>query len=208
MQLTRHGTERILDRTRMLPGDVLSIIGNKAAVDLGTVDGRSYFLFFSPFDQCTKIAIVSKDLTILISVWEKDFHCPDGIQKVTPELEMKARDALKQFLFAKFKAQSPRKESSLVSVTLKVYIGNKPVYQCDGGEIPSKDARTLDAALKALMPKLTMIATIIENNKKKSEGRVRYFIGLSDADTLRPIRHNFVRHNSIMKRIKMSQSPA
>ena len=106
MELSNHGRERIYGRTKMLPEDVLSIVSGEAAVDLGSVERRRYFLFYSPPDRDTKVAIVSEDRTRIISIWEKDYNFPVGIRRVTQWHEKRARILLQDFLFARFKEKN------------------------------------------------------------------------------------------------------
>lgn len=106
MELSYHGFERIYGRTKMLPEDVLSVISSEAAVDLGSVERRRYFLFYSPPDKDTKVAIVSEDRTRLITIWEKDYNFPVGVKRVTQKMEKEAHKFLQNFLFARIKAGS------------------------------------------------------------------------------------------------------
>lgn len=106
MKLTWHGTKRVYDRTKMHLNDVLSIISAGAAVDLGLVGGERYFLFYSPPNKSTKIAVVSADRMRLISIWESDYTLPSGIKRITWEMKREARILLQKFLFARIKAKN------------------------------------------------------------------------------------------------------
>lgn len=104
MDFTSHGAGRIYDRTRMRPEDVLSIVSDGVAVDLGLAsDGYRYFLFFSPPNNRTKIAVVSGDRTCLVSIWEDTYSIPDELKKVTRERKHKAREMLRDYIFSKLK---------------------------------------------------------------------------------------------------------
>ena len=106
MELSNHGLERIYDRTKLHPDDVLSIVSAEAAVDLGVADGQRYFLFYSQPNKSTKIALVSEDRRRLISIWEKDYNLPTGVKKVTWQRERDAQTLLQAFLFARIKAKN------------------------------------------------------------------------------------------------------
>lgn len=204
MKLTTHGFERIYSRTRMHHDDVLSIVENQAAVDLGSAYGQRYFLFHSPPDRRTKIALVSGDLKVLISIWEDDYRCPDGIRKVTPELKMEALIAFRRFRFSRIKAPEPEKpvaKPSLLRATVVVYSGQNPIYECDGGEIPPEDVLTRDSLAAVLMPKLIPIVTLVELHKRRSDGRIQYCIRLSDANTSRFVGCQVFRHGKILERM-------
>ena len=108
MELTQHGSERIQGRTRMVAKDVLSLISHGAVVELGGENNFEYLLFYSPFDECAKIAVVTKDRTHLVSIWEKYFYLPPGILKVNRKRERAAKEALKAFLLRRSLSNSDR----------------------------------------------------------------------------------------------------
>lgn len=109
MDFTSHGAERIYDRTKMRPEDVLSIVSDGVGVDLGmsSNDGYRYFLFYSPPDGCTKIAVVSGDRACLVSVWEATYHIPSELKRVTKKMKHQARKILQDYVFSKLK-KSPK----------------------------------------------------------------------------------------------------
>ncbi len=105
MELTGHGRGRVYTRTKLHPDDVLSIISGGVAVDLGLVEGRHYFLFYSWFNRRSKIAVVSAEKR-LVTILERYHAVPDGVKSVTKEREKEAYDLLQNFLFARIKAKN------------------------------------------------------------------------------------------------------
>ena len=108
MELTGHARGRIIydERTRMHLDDVLSVVSGNATVYLGVADKGRYLLFHSPPDKGSKIAIVSEDTGRIITILDGSYGVPVGVKKVTRKMELKARDLLRDFLFARIKAKN------------------------------------------------------------------------------------------------------
>ncbi|HEX5774718.1 MAG TPA: hypothetical protein VFY28_02015 [Candidatus Paceibacterota bacterium] len=187
MELTIHGSERILSRTKMLAKDVLSILAAEAVVELGSDRaGLGYLLFFSPPDQCPKIAVVSHDRMRLVSVWHSSFKLPSGVENVTPDLARRARDAMKRYLF--HKAVTPQSfAANRFRVALQLWVGAEVIRQEDAGEVCFQ-GRVGD--LGALLPQLGIAARLkpivskFDAHESRSSKKKSYAICLLDPVTL------------------------
>lgn len=101
MRISTRGRKHIRDRVTMPPEDVASIISGGAVVSLGKNGASEFLLFHSPPDASAKIAVVSPDRKVLISVWDdnsEDFVPPPSLQPVTPALKEEAKRLLREFL--------------------------------------------------------------------------------------------------------------
>ncbi len=98
MKLSVHGYKRIRGRTKLLAKDVLSILSGGAAIELGSAKDCEFLLFYSPPDKHTKIAVVAKNRSILVSVWESTFLLPEGILKPNFRRREAAQKAFARFV--------------------------------------------------------------------------------------------------------------
>lgn len=177
MKITKHGRKRVYDRTAMTPEEVLFLISNEFAACLESEAGHSYYyLFYSPQDEDTKIAVVSKNGADLITIWGKEYILPHGVQKVTPDLESKALD-----LFSQIGDQIERRR---LRSWIDVRIGPGTVYTHECGEVLFKGERTTESVSARLMPQLSPIATLVEENRWTARDRITYLIHLRDPHTL------------------------
>ncbi len=196
MKLTFHAAERILDRTKLNPKDVLSIVAEGATIVIGhTVDG-TYHLFYSPPDRRCKVAIVLGDKH-LISVWETDFAFPAGIRHIDAGLELQAKKALKRLLWSRIPTSEPR----ILTATARLYVNE--TFDCarSCGEVSPDRARNLETILLDVRPELSKFVLEIDETKKGTQERIRYRINIVDpTGVLKPFSTTYVRHQTLMKR--------
>ncbi len=195
MEITKHGKKRVYDRTDMLPDDVLSLISNEFAVRLASAGTTStYHLFYSPPDGDTKIAVVSGDGAVLITVWEKDYLLPRGVERVTPELEQKARTL--------FKETTQQHERRRLRGNIDVRIGPGTIYTHRCGEILFKGERTTASVSARLMPQMSLVAALVEEHRETSSNRITYLIRLYDPRTSYAIKpFVMLRHTDVMEQL-------
>jgi hypothetical protein len=196
MKITKHGAKRVYDRTAMTPEEVLFLISNEFAVRLESERSPKahYYLFYSPPDEDTKIAVVSKDGATLITVWEKDYILSRGVQKVTPDLESKARALLEE--------AGERSGRQRLHSKIDVRIGPGVVYTHDCGEILFKGKRTTESVSVTLSPQLLPIATLVEENRDTSGDRITYLIRLFNPRTLCPARpFVMLKHTNLLEQM-------
>ncbi len=202
MEPTVHGAERVIGRTKMLMKDVLSIISNRAAVQLESNDGKCYFLFYSPPDMQMRVAVVSSDGQRLISILRGDFLLPAGVQAITPKLGREARALLRNFLFARAKATARKEASRKLGVKIEVCAGSEVIYTHDGGQITIQEAETLGSISKALTMHLSRIVRLVEANKEMVNCRIKYVIRLFNPGAVQPLKTRFaLKHDLLMKQL-------
>jgi hypothetical protein len=98
MYITKHAKKRSLERTRLHPEDVRSIVQDGACVKLGEDDEYRYWLLFSPFDNDYKIAVSRSDSASLVTLWESDFALPERVRYPTLEDRSEARRLLQRWV--------------------------------------------------------------------------------------------------------------
>ena len=197
MRITKHGRTRVYGRTMMTPEEVLFLISNEFTVRLRTDRdnaGPQYHLFYSPPDADTRIAVVSGDGTTLITIWEKDYVLPRGVELVTPDLECDAESTLLEKI-----EQTERRR---LRGQIDVRVGPGSVYTHDCGEILFKGERTIESVSTVMLPRLSRIATLVEENRETSGERITYLIRLSDPHTLYPMKPLvMVKHSDLVEQM-------
>lgn len=171
MELTFHGYERVFDRTRLRPEDVLLIIQTGLTHSLGEDDDFRYLCFHSFPDRQAKIAVVSKDTKRLVSIWNIGYALPIGIMLPTPEMCLSVRTMLINWLIThtprteKKPAKTdwgkfPEKEGVL---SFGIYLEQKSVYS--GERIATLadvwDKKTLEKFLRTTL--LAILETLEEH---------------------------------------------
>ena len=107
MVITKHGYQRITQRTKMPPEEVLSMVNEGSAVLLGNKKGRNFFLIFSSPDDDLKIVVTSAIDGALITVLEKDHITGQGIMRPTKRLNSQARQLFQEYFFRKVREGVP-----------------------------------------------------------------------------------------------------
>ncbi|HEY0010484.1 MAG TPA: hypothetical protein VGB97_01050 [Candidatus Paceibacterota bacterium] len=188
MYLTIHGVERIQGRTQMLIKDVLSLIENKKVVELGT-DGRfDYLLFYSAPDRSCKIAVVTKDRVKLVSVWHRYFRFPIGIC-LTKEKEAEAR------ILA---------VSRTLRAEIHVYKDGSEEFVLKAGTINVQRGLHEITALAAVASQMQALVDVVEENRSRIKGRVKYRIYMFDGDNVR-FNYEF-RHSTAVRLLAASKT--
>lgn len=177
MELTKHGKDRIQGRTKLLDKDVLSIISEGAVVELGIADEKEFLLFYSPFDERCKIAIVSKGRRHLISIWGTNFHLPEGIRKPTKSLNKSALTKYRNFAFKKATGMNPTppvekleklKKNGIPQypTRIKVVISEICILEEEGDALPfSKKLRNARLVPELLVEQLKKMTEIVESKE-------------------------------------------
>ena len=203
MEASDHGGWRIFDRTKMCKKDVLSVIENNGAFELGTANKRRFFLLYSPFDKDCKIAIVSEDLRVLVTVWNKNYHIPVTITQVNKRSEDRARIALRRYIFDKIKSETCKNGKSKFYVKIDVYEGETIVYEHNEIEICPEDVYSKWSVLDAARPIMLKIVGIVEENKNNLNGRVRYgFRILNPKTSLLVVKPYILDHKMILSKLE------
>ncbi|MEJ0054153.1 MAG: hypothetical protein WDN10_05555 [bacterium] len=206
MKLTRHARECIEGRTAMLPQDVLTLIESDAAVKLGSQGEYEYLLFYSPFDRQAKIAIVTKEQTHLISIWEKDYHLPDGIRPPTHGQVRKAKAAYLTFIFkrtAKYANEPHTKKPSAglpyFQATIEIQDACRTILAHEAGTVTRHQGTNGGRCRRALRKSLAEIASIVEAHKDKAEGAIRYVMCLRPLNGTNGYREYIISHTEALK---------
>jgi hypothetical protein len=182
MDVTIHALERIIERTRMTPKDVLAVIQAGASVSLGVVDKREFFLFWSPFDQDHKIAILGNDNKKLITVWETHFRLPKQTKKITSGRKRQSRDKFYEFM----KKRVIKKETSCpqtLVVLIEVLEGYRKIFTHDMGPISFPKAPTRNGTIRLLREPLTVIVDTLEQHAAESSPNMSIDLLLSDPES-------------------------
>lgn len=89
---SEHAVLRIKQRTKMTPTDILNLISNGGALNMGTKPGipKRHLLFYSPVDDNCFVAIQDESDGTVITVLPVDYHA-NLAWEVTPELEDDAK---------------------------------------------------------------------------------------------------------------------
>lgn len=199
MELTVHANERILGRTKMLTQDVLSLIIGGAVVKLGSSHRYEYLLFYSPPDRRTKVAIVTRERTALISVWETDYPLPKNIGRVTHRLEKLAERRVREFLFWRIKENGFAQKPAEHLVRIRVIEGKRCVYEYDAGMFLSLRFASRKAVIEAASPALKRIHSIVEENKSLTDKKVTYDVCVIDPETQKVVRMCTVRDTASLQ---------
>ena len=205
MELTAHGIERIHGRTRMFTKDVLAIISEGSFISIGNWEEQEYLLFYSPPDGRTKIALVSKDRTHLISIWEDDYFLPGGL-RVNWLQRYQARNMLQSYLLKKIKLGREKDLESQRSFTarIEVILDNKTEYSEEIQEFALNRSKSLQGPIIAhLKPRLEAITKVVGNNKQIYDGKeLRYELWVLDSKTLKRAWYMRVKHEILLKLIE------
>lgn len=200
MELTIHGSERILGRTNMLVKDVLAVISNRAVVSLGSLGNYEYLLFYSPPDEKAKIAVTADKRTTLVSVWETHYILPKGLSRVSPQKIGSAKRLLQEFMLRKAKLTGPQLHRLVVKIDVEV--NHRFVYRHECGEVIWELGGSLNSVAYTFLPEVEKVATIVEANRNKFAGKVRYAICLINSISLKPELVRFFKHKVIAKRLR------
>jgi hypothetical protein len=167
MDVTIHALERIIERTRMTPKDVLAIIQAGASVSLGMVDKHEFFLFWSPFDNKHKIAILGNDNKKLITVWETHFRLPKQTKKITSGRKRLSRNKFQEFM----KQRVIKKETvcpQTLDVLIEVLQGHKKIFAHNVGLFSFPKAPSRNGTIRLLREPLTVIVDTLEQHATES----------------------------------------
>ena len=200
VELSIHAHERIQYRTRMLDRDVLALVSSSdAVISLGRDERYEYLLFFAPPDNAAKVAVVSSDGSVLVSVWLSSFALPDGITPVTEDLVREVRKRCQDHLFKRIKLvldPGPRYHVRfLIFIKTRIIhrkvIGSIPVAQ---HEIPRKEL------IVHFGTELRAAATQLTHSYPRGKG-IRFQLDLMDPATMHVVHsHNFSRE--LLRRVK------
>ncbi len=199
MDLTGHGNGRIFDRTLLKPKDVLYILEAKAFVPIG-IDKKNdneLVLFYSPFDNNCKIAVLSPDNSALVSVLKAGYLLPEGIEIVTRALKMQAKQKYREWLFGKMKETS---QANQVNVTLLVRKSSKIIDMHECGTVPALFSNQIDSAVRYLAQVLQAITATTA--ALYGHNTIRYELQMETADG--EVRKHHFRHPTLVGKIRAS----
>lgn len=201
MLSTNHGLERILERTKMRPEDVLLLVANNGAVELGSgSDGKEFFAFWDPFYNRIKVALLSPDGKLLISVLEANHRLARGLLKIDDKLVVKARVALKEYLLAKLKSKNPQSPWQTYHVKIGVFVKNVTIYDYDAECFSFRNIESRHEILTTVRPALMYLASVVHEKKTKLDKRIRYNVKLADPVTNKAVgKHVSVGHEQVIK---------
>ncbi|MBL8158741.1 hypothetical protein JNK62_04375 [bacterium] len=199
--LTKHARERILLRTELKPENVLQLINDSAAISLGKGEIFEYLLFFSPFDLCCKIAVVSHDWGNIVSVWDEDFDLPEGILVPTERDRYKAKKLYQAFTFRRIGERQQTAEGlPYYSATIDVVVEAKTVYSHAAGEITRSQGTFKKECIKAIWKELSTLASITEENRDKLHGFVQYQISLKALNGIQDFKRYAISHKKVLRK--------
>lgn len=203
MELTLHGSERILGRTRMLTKDVLALISHSAVVALGARGPYEYLLFYSPSEQTTKIAVVAEERSCLISIWEKHFRLPEGVRRPQGKDEREARRALRTYLFSTMTSSKRIKvkaHNEGFVARIQVQLDCKKLYEDDAVHIPQNVGKKAKKVLDYLTEHMEQLAAVVEAHRFHLQGKIRYVIFLLDPRNPRSVKQHVLSHEDAVDR--------
>lgn len=204
MELSNHGVERIQERTKMVQKDVLDVVNGGAAIELGTIAQGAFLLFYSPYDRNTKIAVVSQDRKVLVSIWENYFKLPEGIKRPSGKDHRKARIKLQDFLYQRMFPSSVKRSNADYEVHIEIRSGKTVLHRHVLKYTFSKEPKDI----QLLFPVLTkeMRALIAEHELEERDilpSDMYHFLVFQKGDTTL-IRKFMMRSKNILKRFKVA----
>ena len=133
MRASYAGLNSIEARTKMHQDDVLELISSNKVVSLGSAKGREFLLFYSPPDNCVKIAIVGEGREVLISVQDSNCKLPFILTVPIESLIRTTRQLVKDFIFEKARKDKPltKNNKNEFRVRIKVVHNEKAVYDSE-----------------------------------------------------------------------------
>jgi hypothetical protein len=177
MKLTVHGGERIESRTKMWGKDLLNLLSKKAYVDLGSNGKYRYLLFHSLVDHSAKIAVVNRECTHLVSIWNHDFHLPDSIAPLTRlALRTAKHKSLAALAQQSVRKPLPPKTSGEGQVVVSVFLNSRKIVRHDCGLVSLKIAGTQQSLLEFLKPTLETLVDSVNANWDMVHGVLYYDI--------------------------------
>ncbi len=182
MDVTIHALERIIERTRMTPKDVLEVIRAGAGMSLGVVDKREFFLFWSPFDKDHKIAVLDKDNKTLITVLETHFRLPTKMKKISLGMKLQARNEFRKFM----KQRAIREEiacQQTFEVLIEVLEGHRRIFTHNVGLVSFPKAPSRNGTIRLLKESLTVIVDTLEQYAAESSHNLSIDLQLSDPES-------------------------
>lgn len=194
MELSSHGTERILERTGMHIIEVLYILRLGAVVSLGSEGKSEFLLFYSPADNVSKIAVVSRDHSKLISIWNTDFLLPKTLSRITRQRETLAREKVAPLL-ATLRELIPRPLEIVAYVHIKN--GKEILYQEAFGSLEWSRVSPKEKMLRQLQVKLERLCAHVESRIGVCKG-VLYTIACFEPGSPAPVLRYLIPHKSLV----------
>lgn len=198
MRSSVHALLRTEQRTNMYIQDIIVLLEYGAFVNLGITKKSTFLLFYSDFDSDYKIALASKDLQKLISIWDKDFFLPKGVIQPTYEHFSYAKKLYENF-YASRSALDMQEIQQEVNVQVRVRIGNRVEYTHDAGVLSCEKVQNRSDALALMMPLFKQITDVIVFHKRYIPQI--YYDVCTVGETGRPARHSF-QLDDVMEELK------
>jgi hypothetical protein len=197
MDASVHGLERIYGRTKMLTEDVLSIIEAGAVVDLGKDERARYLLFYSRPDRKTKVAVVSLDGSVLISILHNDFFLPEGVARVTKRRDHEAQEKFARFIFTQVAVRTAvREREPLLTVDVQVLQRGSVMQTHTCGIVIWNIVRRLDSLLRFEFV-ATQLRRVFDTVVKSKTGKVNYRIRVQNPTTGKTWKSYRLRHDEL-----------
>lgn len=195
---TYHGIQRVMERSKMHPDDVLLIVDAGATVLLGTFEEYDYLLFFSPQDRGCKIAVTAKEKTRLVSVWDADFHLPEGVRKPTKQDIREARRLLSNMLLGR----TCQPLSMVMDVLVRGIKGTQIVREERLCGINRDEALNPSVCMQLAHETLVRIALSLgeEVARKKNRPRLAYRLIVVDPASGDHVRHFEITHRTVLNK--------
>ncbi len=206
---TGHSRSRIKERSRTAIEDVRSILGAKAFVPLGTLGHVSYQLFYSPFDEDVRVALVDESESgesALITVLFADLNLPRDI-RVHPTDIRRAKKLYHSFAFSHCVDKKEREVFVGIPyrAQLSVRDGRRVIYTDEHtrliGKVSKKDA------IRIFMDRFRQIEPLIEQYGHLAESSIFYLIEVVDLrrDPPKCVQDVLLSRTSVQSRIRSSQ---
>lgn len=193
----------------MVVKDVLDVLSDADAyVPLGVDNQYQYVLFYSPKDRTTKVAVLSLDMSALVSVWENNFRLPDSLPRVTGKQKRLAKSKSLHHFFLRFpeteKKRTQKKAAPRIfTTTIIVYENEKAVQEVVGAEVSSTLTQlSKNVVYEANKQLLRKIVAIVSNHTAGTTTNVRYEVFVSSVDVPRITRLYQYTHEVLAVRFK------
>lgn len=128
VKFTKHGEALAFERTKLHPKNVLSILESTAVVELGKTNKALFVLFRSPGRRDNyKIAILSPNKSVCLSIRDEHYQVPDGVQKPTKELKQEAWKRMNAFLWERVKGNHEIPPETELHLEVAIYLGSSRI---------------------------------------------------------------------------------
>ena len=192
MRASYSGELSVKKRTSMHLDDVLELLGSGKVISLGRSQGREFLLFCQLSDKEGRIAIVTEDREVLISIQTISYNLPFNLMVPIKSLVPVARKLFNDFVFEKAKLSHKIETEDEASCLMQEHIRIRVVIRYESDvlhevEVSKEYSREkLDSAREIISffkEDFYRIATVVGESVKKSLGRITYTVSIFNQET-------------------------